>query len=409
MALSLPAQAELLLSGQAERPSSLARAAALLRSDITVAFPTETVYGLGGNALSTTAVQRIFDAKGRPADNPLIVHVADTDMLQKLVPGGSAAIPAVFHKLMDTFWPGPLTLIVPLDPRASPPELDVSPLVTAGQPSVGVRMPAHPLARDLIRETGLPLAAPSANLSSRPSPTTAQHVMHDLGQGRGVGAVLDGGPCDVGVESTVVDYVAHEHVVRVLRAGGVSPEQIETCLANDGPGSARVSVFKRDFRDAELESAPTTPGMKYKHYAPLHARVVLVRVVHDDNATPDDEGDLPPKLSEAIFGASHLKSDASVGLLLSRASLDSLPRHVLESQRAPRCFNIGDEASEDVDADASARATARALFASLRAADDERLATVFVECLDEHGLGLAVMERARKAAGGAAELVVRPG
>lgn len=202
--------------------SSLETASALLHASLPVAFPTETVYGLGASALSATAVRRIFEAKGRPSDNPLIVHVSSREMLEGLLPtrkrDGKADVPRMFEALMDRFWPGPLSLVFPLShlsegkgkgkaEKYDAPRLVVAEAVTAGQPSLCIRMPSHPLALKLIAESNLPLAGPSANLSSRPSPTSAAHVMHDLGEGRGLGAVLDGGECEVGVESTVVDWV----------------------------------------------------------------------------------------------------------------------------------------------------------------------------------------------------------
>jgi tRNA A37 threonylcarbamoyladenosine synthetase subunit TsaC/SUA5/YrdC len=218
--------------------AALQQAAALLQAGLPVAMPTETVYGLAGNALSGPAVASIFAAKGRPADNPLIVHVSDLDMLAALYPepqdaqliassshnSSSSArsrsivdiIPQQYHRLIAAFWPGPLTILLPASPL-------LPQAVTAGQPTVAVRMPAHPVARALIAAAGVPLAAPSANTSGRPSPTSAQHVLDDLaGQ---VPAVVDGGGCGFGVESTVLDGLRMPPVV--LRPGGVTAEQLE--------------------------------------------------------------------------------------------------------------------------------------------------------------------------------------
>uniref|UniRef100_A0A383VDS0 Threonylcarbamoyl-AMP synthase n=1 Tax=Tetradesmus obliquus TaxID=3088 RepID=A0A383VDS0_TETOB len=263
--------------------AALQQAAALLRAGLPVAMPTETVYGLAGNALSGAAVASIFAAKGRPADNPLIVHVSDLDMLAALYPapqgvhldpsscssssssssgsssGGGARsqsiadiIPQQYHRLIAAFWPGPLTILLPASPL-------LPAAITAGQPTVAVRMPAHPVARALIAAAGVPLAAPSANTSGRPSPTSAQHVLDDLA-GR-VPAVVDGGGCGFGVESTVLDGLRVPPVV--LRPGGVTAEQLAAA-----PEVAGLQVYARDFRDSALEAAPTTPGMKYRHYSP---------------------------------------------------------------------------------------------------------------------------------------------
>ncbi|MEC0238183.1 L-threonylcarbamoyladenylate synthase, partial [Paenibacillus kribbensis] len=191
----------------------ICEAAELLQAGETVAFPTETVYGLGADARSTTAVEAVFAAKGRPSDNPLIVHISDPVQLSGMV----ANINDTAQALMDAFWPGPLTLVLPVVPQA------LSPRVTAGLDTVGVRMPDHPIALRLIAEAGCPLAAPSANRSGRPSPTLAQHVQEDLG-GR-IGGILDGGPTGVGLESTVVQ-AGDDGTVTILRPGGVTAEQL---------------------------------------------------------------------------------------------------------------------------------------------------------------------------------------
>ena len=219
-------------------PEGLARAAALLAAGELVAFPTETVYGLGGDARNGRAVAGIFAAKGRPAFNPLIVHVPDLDAARALAQVGPAA-----ERLAAAFWPGPLTLVLPVRPEAG-----LSPLVTAGLPTVGVRVPAHPVAQAMLRAFGGPVAAPSANLSGRVSPTRAAHVMDGL-SGR-IGAVLDGGACPVGVESTIVGLSGDP---TLLRPGGVPVEALEDCLvaplAAAGPGIV-------------------APGQLASHYAP---------------------------------------------------------------------------------------------------------------------------------------------
>ena len=234
--------------------ADLARAASLLRAGECVAFPTETVYGLGADGLDERAVRGIFTAKGRPADNPLILHVASVAAALELWDTDEAARARV-EMLAEAFWPGPLTLV--LEASAQVPET-----VRAGLSSVAVRMPDHPIAQALIRAVGRPLAAPSANRSGRPSPTTAEHVLRTL-DGR-IAAVLDGGPTAVGVESTVVDLRASG--MRVLREGGVSRARLEAVVG---------SMTFADQR-AETTQVARSPGMRHRHYAPEGVASALV-------------------------------------------------------------------------------------------------------------------------------------
>lgn len=220
--------------------AGLAHAARLLAAGELVAFPTETVYGLGADARSDTAVARIFEAKGRPRFNPLIVHVATLDAARRI-----AVFDARAERLAAAFWPGPLTLVLPLRDGAG-----LSPLVTAGLPSVALRMPAHPIARALLTAFGGPVAAPSANPSGRVSPTRAAHVMAGL-SGR-IAAVVDGGACEVGVESTILGLVDGP---RLLRPGGLPAEALEACLGAPLPSHADPA-------------RPTAPGQLASHYAP---------------------------------------------------------------------------------------------------------------------------------------------
>jgi L-threonylcarbamoyladenylate synthase len=235
--------------------AGIARAARLLAEGALVAFPTETVYGLGGDARSDTAVARIFAAKGRPGFNPLIVHVPDLAAAERV-----AVLSALARDLAQAFWPGPLTLVLPVRDGA------VSPLVTAGLPTVAVRIPAHPLALALLRAFGGPVAAPSANPSGRASPTRAAHVLEGL-EGR-ISAVLDGGPCKVGLESTIVSA---EPTPTLLRPGGLPVEALEAAL-----GAPLASVEKAD--------RPNAPGQLASHYAPA----ALVRL----NATEARPGEV---------------------------------------------------------------------------------------------------------------------
>jgi len=222
-------------------PAGIARAAALLRAGGLVAFPTETVYGLGADATNAVAVARVFAAKGRPAHNPLIAHVADVDAAEALL-----VLDARGRALAEAFWPGALTLVGPLRPGAG-----VAPAVTAGLPTLAVRVPAHPLAAALLRATGRPVAAPSANPSGRISPTTAAHVAEGLGDR--IDAILDGGPCAVGLESTIV--ALDDGAARLLRPGGI-------------PAEAIAAVLGAPLAEARVQAAPQAPGMLASHYAP---------------------------------------------------------------------------------------------------------------------------------------------
>lgn len=234
--------------------AGLDEAAGLLRAGKLVAIPTETVYGLAANALDGAAVKNIFAAKGRPQDNPLIVHIAETEEIIPLVKNFDERARA----LAKAYWPGPLTMILP--------KSDIIPdEVCAGLDTVAIRMPSHPVAHEIIKKCGFPLAAPSANTSGKPSPTTAAHVMNDM-DGK-IAAVVDGGSCSVGVESTVVTLACE--VPRVLRPGGITPDQLRAVLGE-------VEIDKAVFKALENGEKVLSPGMKYKHYAPK-AKVSLVK------------------------------------------------------------------------------------------------------------------------------------
>ncbi|WP_437192171.1 L-threonylcarbamoyladenylate synthase [Planctomicrobium sp. SH527] len=229
-------------------------AAELLRAGKLVAFATETVYGLGGNALDPSAVAKIFQAKQRPTFDPLIVHLASANDLSQV----SRDVPDVAYRLIDRFWPGPLTLVLPK--QACVPDL-----VTSGLPSVAVRVPRHPLAQELIRLAGVPIAAPSANPFGRISPTTAQHVLDLLGED--IDAVLDGGPCQVGVESTVLQCLP-DNTVRLLRPGGLTLEEIEAAI---GPIAGRATTV------LDQHAPQASPGLLAQHYAPRTPLMIVNR------------------------------------------------------------------------------------------------------------------------------------
>ena len=243
------------------KDEELAEAAAVLRSGGLVAFPTETVYGLGGNALDEDAARKIYAAKGRPSDNPLIAHISCAADLAPLV----KEIPMAARKLMEAFWPGPLTMIFPKSGR-------VPYGTTGGLDTVAVRMPDDPVAGRLIALAGVPVAAPSANTSGRPSPTTADHVWQDM-DGR-IDMIIDGGPVGIGVESTIVDVSSP--VPSVLRPGAITMEMLREVLGEVTIDPAILGPMKEDIR-------PKAPGMKYRHYAP-RAELTLVEAAEDETA-----------------------------------------------------------------------------------------------------------------------------
>ena len=316
----------------------LPQVAQLLQQGQVVAIPTETVYGLAANALDPQAVRKIFAAKNRPADNPLIVHISKWEELTPLV----ATIPPAAQALADAFWPGPLTMVLP---RSSA----VPDVVTAGGNTVAVRLPAHPMARAIIAQCGLPLAAPSANRSGSPSPTTAAHVMADM-DGI-IPAVFDGGECDVGVESTVVSLTGERP--RLLRPGGITVEQLEQVL---GPIDIDPSITTNMHLDQV-----SSPGMKYKHYAPK-AKVTLL---HGSS------------LAFARFV--NQQADGVALCFAEDAALVNKPT---------LCMGREDDQKE----------IAHNLFALLRKADEEGITRIFAHCPKREGLGLAVYNRLIRAA-----------
>lgn len=333
----------------------LLEAGAVLARGGTVAFPTETVYGLGANACDTKAVESIFTAKGRPSDNPLIVHIADAGQLDELV----ERVDDTSRRLIDELWPGPLTLVLPARAGA------VSPRVTAGLATVAVRMPAHPVALALIRAAGRPLAGPSANRSGRPSPTTAAHVLDDLG-GR-IDGIVDGGPTGVGLESTVALVDSGGSRIRVLRPGGVSVERLREAAP---PGTA-VEVEA----DVEAVEAPLSPGMKYAHYAP-RGRLIVV------------EGDAKltvPWARESLAEAKRRGERTGVLTVSEHSGL-------FDADLVVPCGSAGDMEE-----------AARELYAALRRFDEARIGYIVAEGYDlpqrMQGIGLAFANRLYKASG----------
>lgn len=363
-------------------------AAQLLHQSKCVAFPTETVYGLGADACNTEGVKNIFSAKQRPLDNPLIVHVASLRQLRELLPPAQLStssppspapsppntshglqskacqegvIPEVYEPLIAKFWPGPLTILLPL-----PPNSRLSPSVTAGQPTFAARLPEHPIALALCSLSRLPLAAPSANASGNPSPTTAAHVYTDL-QTR-IPLIIDGGSSNVGLESTVVDGLHNPPVV--LRPGGISVEQIRAC------GGVWKDVIVRKSDTEDHDAAPQAPGMKYKHYSP-RAGVVLF----EHGAKQPSQKNIRP-MNVAGTGWS-----GRVGFLRTRTWPEGVGAN--EDKR----WTVFERSLGTNGSDIS-----RALFAGLRELDDLGVDVIYVEGVEETDEGLAIMNRLRKAA-----------
>lgn len=336
-------------------PEAIAEAAAALREGKLVAFPTETVYGLGADALSDEAVQKIFDAKERPATDPLIVHIAHIGQVSQC----AAAFPPTARKLALAFWAGPLTLILPKKPS-------IPDLVTAGLPSVALRAPAHRVARALVETAGIPIAAPSANRFSRPSPTTAAHVLADL-DGR-IDMILDGGPTDIGVESTIVDFSVDPPALR--RPGLITHEQIR----------ALVPEVVIAAGQADASQPQSAPGQLTRHYAPT-ADLSLY------------EGDRSLERMGADARAAAARG-LRVGILAPEEDLKELAPLLAAAAAAGRVEVRPLGSRRDLER------AARELFAALRALDAAGVDLIFANAPGGEGLGLAIRDRLARAADG---------
>lgn len=329
----------------------LVEAAKLLSENQVVAFPTETVYGLGGNALSKDAIAKIYEAKGRPSDNPLIVHIADICELDSLVEN----VPDVARVLMDSFWPGPLTLIF----RKGE---DVPKEVTGGLDTVAIRMPSHEVARELIRLSGVPVAAPSANMSGKPSPTSFEHVIKDL-FGR-VAAIVCGDVSSVGLESTVLDISGQNPMI--LRPGGVTFEMLSQVVDGVTYDPAIVNISERD------ELIPKSPGMKYTHYSP-NAPVIVI-----------DADDLTfSELLNEIIAKSEF-NNSEIGVLCSNGAGLAFKDYI---NRPLGEYNNLDEIASN-------------LFDGLRYFDSTTVKVIYAQGYPLLGIGRAIMNRLNKASGG---------
>lgn len=320
--------------------AAVEKAAELIKNGEVVAMPTETVYGLAADAANEAAVAKIFEAKGRPQDNPLIVHICSFDMLFKV----TAKVPEIAYKLAEKFWPGPLTMVLKKSKL-------IPDSVTGGLDTVGIRMPSHEAALGLIEKSGLPIAAPSANTSGKPSPTTAQHVYDDL-NGK-INLILDGGVCQFGVESTVIKV--DDDTVTILRPGAVTEEMIEEL-------GIKVKVSRGVYNELKSDEKVLSPGMKYKHYSPK-ANIVVVK--------SDFE-------SFKKFAEKNIK-DGTYFLIYTKEKNDfEFP-----------CLTYGDTSLEQ----------ANELFGKLREFDKLGAKTVYARCPCNDQMGLAVYNRLLRAAG----------
>jgi len=378
-------------------------AAAHLKASRTVAFPTETVYGLGASSLDPAAVARVYSIKGRPADNPLIMHVSSLDMLDRLLPPKETyQLSPLYLRMISEFWPGPLTLLFPSpNPRPLP-----APQTNA------IRMPNHPLALALIHHADLPISAPSANSSGRPSPTRAQHVYNDLNGADGLGCILDGGECGVGVESTVVDGLGWKEggggYVDILRPGGLGVEEIARIVEDvDGGEVTEVRVHGRKWiRNAIASSsavklpakdskpsglAPSTPGLKYRHYSPRIPVFLLL---------PSNTFPTPPI---------HAKDSTPTTILdhlASSISKDRRPRlGFLHYDKSPLSAQISSSEKVEIiplSLGEDSTSAARRLFSGMLELEQvaNKVDGILIEGCADDGLGLAVMERVGKAVGG---------
>ncbi len=374
----LPVEKNLKMKELVEHPVIIGAARLLKRGEV-VAFPTETVYGLGGDALNPAAVKKIFIAKGRPADNPLIVHLGRTSDLKRVI-AGSLDNPS--QELINCFWPGPLTIIFQRGPN-------VPDITTSGLKTVAVRMPSHPVTRALIRRSGLVLAAPSANSSGLPSPTRAEHVLLDL-EGK-IPLIIDGGESPIGLESTVIDLTGEKPAI--LRPGRITCRELEEVLGckvnrdfkkyEDNSDAEGIRQKSGDLKanKTENEGQPRSPGMKYRHYAPKTTTTLL------EQGTPENI-------------INYLKElDCSWALLVTRETAEAL-RNLQQQERYEAALSASGKKFliKDMGPRANNKLIARRLFSLLRELDQQYFDEIFVETVQAVGVGEAVMNRLVKAA-----------
>ncbi len=358
-----------------DEKGAISKAAVTLRKGGLVAFPTETVYGLGADALNPEASNKIYTAKGRPSDNPLIVHIADTYAVYKL----AAHVPKKAVMLMEAFWPGPLTIIFP--------KKDIIPReTTGGLDTVAIRMPSHPAALDMIRQSQLYIAAPSANISGRPSPTTADHVINDM-KGR-IDMIIDGGAVGIGIESTIVDMTGD--VPMILRPGFITKAMLENII-----GTVTVDKSLTDSNSSDIK--PKAPGMKYTHYAPKGELTIIEVAAETDS--PDNSAN---EHSHQNHGSAHgyitrLSVAKKINTLVAEKKLQGFKTAIIASAENAHLYNcenilIAGEA-------ASGETIAAKLYGILRECDDIGADYIYSEAFNRGKLGNAIMNRLLKAAG----------
>lgn len=361
---------------------AIAEASKILQDGGLVAFPTETVYGLGADALNADAAAKIYAAKGRPSDNPLIVHIADTDAVEKLadLETMNRTHPDMVkkaHMLMEAFWPGPLTIIFP--------KLAIVPDgTTGGLPTVAIRMPSHPIAQELIRTSGVSIAAPSANTSGRPSPTTAQHVWEDM-DGR-IEMILDGGAVGIGIESTIVDMTGT--IPTILRPGFITKAMLSEIVGDVTIDPAIIEP------DPNLR--PKAPGMKYTHYAP-HGTLSIVEAAADESA---NRASLHSgvKVSYNATEAETLRVAEKIKALVNEKEAQGYKVAILTTKEHASLYKNYSHVLIVGEGNKGQTISAR-LYAALRECDSKQMEYMYSEAFDQNELGGAIMNRLLKAAG----------
>ena len=368
----------------------ISEAAEILKQGGLVAFPTETVYGLGGNGLDKEAAKKIYAAKGRPSDNPLILHVSSIEEVYPLV----KALPEKAKKLMEAFWPGPLTLVLPksdIVPKES----------TGGLETVALRSPENALTLDLIRACGFPIAGPSANLSGRPSPTEASHVFEDLG-GR-IEGILEDGAVGIGVESTIVDL--SENCPTLLRPGAITPEDLEELLGE------KVAIDPTLLGKSMAEGfTPKAPGMKYRHYAPKAEMILFKKKEEEENDLKAGQEDIAKSILS--YGGEELSDcpEQEVKKSVAKAILSYGEKELSVSPEKRIWILCGEDTASLYEGDGrftvqilgrreEPLSMTHNLFRLLRQADEEGVELILGECYSEEGVGFALMNRLKKAAG----------
>ena len=368
----------------------ISEAAEILKGGGLVAFPTETVYGLGGNGLDKEAAKKIYAAKGRPSDNPLILHVSSIEEVYPLV----KALPEKAKKLMEAFWPGPLTLVLPksdIVPKES----------TGGLETVALRSPENALTLDLIRACGFPIAGPSANLSGRPSPTEASHVFEDLG-GR-IEGILEDGAVGIGVESTIVDL--SEDCPTLLRPGAITPEDLEELLGE------KVAIDPTLLGKSMAEGfTPKAPGMKYRHYAPKAEMILFKKKEEEENDLKAGQEDIAKSILS--YGGEELSDcpEQEVKKSVAKAILSYGEKELSVSPEKRIWILCGEDTASLYEGDGrftvqilgrreEPLSMTHNLFRLLRKADEEGVELILGECYSEEGVGFALMNRLKKAAG----------